>query len=69
MIWYLVLGYLAASYLWGVYILARLYLGRRLRTLLVGGGRTDRKAHRLRLTGAPMPRIRVHPDLPQSEAA
>lgn len=70
MIWYLILGYLAACYLWGMYVVARLYTGRRLRALLRRGTRVRRAgAPVLRLTDAPMPRPILHMDMPQSEAA
>lgn len=68
MIWYLILGYLAACYLWGMYIVARLYTGRRLRTMVIGGN-TATAQPMLRLTDAPMPRPKVTIDMPQSEAA
>jgi hypothetical protein len=73
MIWYLVLGYLAACYLWGMYIVARLYTGRRLRTLVTTGAsgavlpRTATPM--LRLTDAPMPKPTIQAERPQSEAA
>lgn len=69
MIWYLVLGYLAACYVWGMYILARLYLGRRLRVVLTGGGRASQPVPQLRLTDAPPRRLRIPAEMPQSEAA
>ncbi len=76
MIWYLVIGYVAACYLWGMYVVARLYVGRRLRTVAMGGGGRVGVVEpglagmpQLRLTDAPMPRKPVVAQRPRSEAA
>lgn len=54
MLWYLLLGYLAACYLWGLVLVVRLATGRRVLQLVAGASfarRTSRGTPALAITG------------------